>query len=755
MFDQSNLRLDISVPQASLRQMPRGYVSPQYWDAGVPAAMLNYNLNSYRSSSHGISQTSTYLGLNAGLNLGRWHFRQSSTLNVLAGQAGMPSRRHWQNIASYVQRDLPGLRAQLTVGDAYTNGELFDSVGLRGVQLASDDRMLPESLRGYAPTIRGVADSNARVSVSQNGVVIYQTTVTPGPFVISDLYPTGYGGDLAVSVTEADGRVRTFTVPYASLAQLLRPGVTRFGVSLGEVRDASLLQRPNIAQATVQHGLSNTVTGYAGAVGSEGYAAALLGGALNTHYGALALDITTARTRIPGLATMSGQSVRVSYSKILPQTDTSLTVAAYRYSTRGYLGLRDAMLARDQARRGLPVFAGAGGAINEVPGNTIPGVSAPIRPTDDGYRNGAGLDRQRGRFDLTLSQQLGTRGGSLYANVSTRTYWNRGGTDTQFQLGYNNNLGRVGYSLSASRVRDLLGRNENQYFASLTIPLGDRMHAPTFTASSARDGNGRSLNQAMLSGNAGVDNQFNYGATASHDNAGMGSAGSVNAGYRSPYGQLSASYGKGSGYAQSSLGMAGAVVAFPGGVIFGQSTGDTVAIVSAPDAAGTRVGNAAGVRVNHAGYALVPYLTPYNRNIIELDPRGLPLSVQLESTSSQVTPRAGAVVMVNFKTSSGRSAIVRVRLPDGQPAPFGAQVLDEQQQVLGVVGQAGRLLLRGVQQAGQLSVQWQNADGIATACGFPYQLAPRGKDKAADAYEQIDATCTPVAASAHIARSGT
>ena len=41
--------------------------------------------------------------------------------------------------------------------------------------------MLPDSLSGYAPTIRGVAQTNARVTVRQNGYIIYSTYVPPGP----------------------------------------------------------------------------------------------------------------------------------------------------------------------------------------------------------------------------------------------------------------------------------------------------------------------------------------------------------------------------------------------------------------------------------------------------------------------------------------------------------------------------------------------------------------------------------------------
>lgn len=54
--------------------------------------------------------------------------------------------------------------------------------------------MLPDSLRGYAPEVRGMAGSNARVSVWQGKQQIYQTTVPPGPFVIDNLSPVSYGG---------------------------------------------------------------------------------------------------------------------------------------------------------------------------------------------------------------------------------------------------------------------------------------------------------------------------------------------------------------------------------------------------------------------------------------------------------------------------------------------------------------------------------------------------------------------------------
>jgi outer membrane usher protein len=747
-FDMADLRLDTSVPQAFLGQMARGYVDPKYWDSGVNAGLLNYNFNAYRTTSQGLAQTSAYLGLNAGLNLGRWHLRNDSSLTWQSSLADARATRHWQNVATYAQRDLPSIRAQLTLGDSWTSGEVFDSIGLRGVQLSTDDRMLPQSLRGYAPTVRGVADSNARVTVRQNGMVIYQTTVAPGPFVINDLYATGYGGDLEVSVSEANGRVHTFSVPYASVPQLLRPGATRFSVAAGQLRDLSIEHEPDLLQATVQRGFTNLWTGYAGIAGSQGYATALLGSALNTRYGAFAMDVSTARTRIPGVDTFSGQSVRLSYSKILAQTGTSLTVAAYRYSTSGYLTLGDAARARDYARRGLPVFASAPSLPQTIHGAPVSDLLTPEQLAaltgDDSFEALArvGVDRQRNNFTLTLSQQLGARGGSFYVNGSARDYWNRSGTDTQFQLGYNNSLGRMTYNLSASRERDLFGRSENRYMASLTIPLGDGAHVPILTGALTRDSAGGMQEQASLNGTAGVDDRFSYGATVTHDNSGVsGTTGSVTGGYRGTHVQLNAGVGAGSGYSQSSLNVAGGIVAHPGGIIFGQSLGDTIAIVKAPDAAGARIGNAAGVRVGHDGYALVPYLTPYVLNTVTIDPTGLSLDVQLDNTSAQVAPRAGSVVMVNFKSESGRFVLIQARLVDGKTLPFGAEVEDEQGQVIGVVGQAGRIMVRVPGETGRVRVQWQD-DGATRTCSLPYRLKSRDEARRqAGTLEQIAATC--------------
>ncbi len=228
-FSFANQRLTLSIPQAAMNVQSRGYVDPSRWDDGVPAAFVDYYFSGaqIKNADEGESSRSNYLNLRSGLNLGAWRLRNISSMQY------DQQRRHWDTQSTWLQRDVRSLKSLLRIGDTYTTGDVFDSIQFRGVQLMSDDEMLPDSQRGFAPTIRGVAHSNAKVTVSQHGYVIYETFVSPGAFAISDLYPTSQSGDLEVKVTESNGAVRTFTQPYSAVPYMLREGRGKFSLSAG------------------------------------------------------------------------------------------------------------------------------------------------------------------------------------------------------------------------------------------------------------------------------------------------------------------------------------------------------------------------------------------------------------------------------------------------------------------------------------------------------------------------------------------
>lgn len=706
-FDNGEQRLDISVPQAAMRREMRGYVDPRYWDDGVPAALLQYNANFYSADSQGVSSKQAYLGLTAGANFGPWRFRHNGNLTYNAYNGS-----HYQSVQTSLQRSIAQLKSRFVIGDAFTDGTMFDSVGFRGVQIASDDRMYPESERGYAPTIRGIARSNAVVQVRQNGNIIYSANVATGPFEINDLYPTGFGGDLDVLVTEADGSVHTFKVPYASAVNALRPGITRFSITAGEYRNPLLSDKPPLFQATVQHGFTNLITAYGGATAARGYVAAVVGAALNTEAGAFGLDVTQANTDLPGQGTRRGQSTKLSYSKLISPTNTNIAVAAYRYSSSGYLSLQDAMQLRD------------------------PTGGGPDRLQSGGVR--------RGQFQVTLNQNLPEGYGSFYLAGSTANYWNRSGSDTQFQAGYTNSFGRVNYGVSVSRQFDITQRRwDNRFMVNISIPLSFGSHTAYSSTNLQRDSSGSTVIDQSLTGTLGVDNNVSYGVKVgrtSGDGAGATTNVGGNVAYLSPYATLSANASKGTGFSQYGGGISGGMVAYAGGVAFTPTMGETLAIVEAKDASGARLTAGSGLRVDPFGHALVSSLVPFSKNEIEIDPKGLPMSVELKSSAQHVAPTAGAVVRLKFETEGGgRAVILRARKSDGTPVPFGAQVFDASGQSVGTVAQAGRIVLRGVRaDTGTLQAKW--GDALPEGCTLSYVL-PVATGTNAQRWTDTEATC--------------
>lgn len=706
-FDTSVLRLDISIPQENLRRSARGYVDPRLWDPGVTAGRVEYTFNGFSREFRGLSapsglhsgdrwesDNSALLSLNMGFNIGAWQFRQDSSWRWLDGEG------EWQDIASYARRPLPGWQSELTLGEAHTDGQLFDSVGFRGARLASDDRMLPDSLRGYAPEVRGVAESNALVEIRQRGQLIYQDSVPPGPFVIDDLYPTGYGGDLEVTVTEADGRERRFTVPYASVVQMLRPGHRRYSLTVGEVREAQLESSPWLAQATYQQGVTNRLTGYAGATLSEGYGALLGGGALGTPIGAFSFDMTQAQTRFERGERRSGRSIRAGYSRLISETGTNITIAAYRYSNDGYLGLRDAVLSREYERQGVST------------GSVL---------------------RQRREFQLALNQSLPGTLGSIYLTGSWREFWGGSETVENYQLGYNSRLGPLSYGVSALWSQSDNGEDDTQYALNVSLPITSGAGAASLTGALGYSDGGYESSRLGVSGSLGEAGRLTYHTSLSHV-AGHVTTGELAGQYQGDRASLRAAYSHSRNHRQASIGASGTLVAHAGGLTMTSQRGDTLVLVEAPEATGAGVAGSR-MRIDRSGYGVMAYAAPYRLNSVTLDPAGMPEHVEFKSSQQQVAPYAGAIAHLRFETITGRALLITARRPGGEPLTFGASVYDDAGQPVAIVGQGGRIYLRTERDSGVLRV------GDGEECWLSYDFDPMVG--AGLSYTYLEASCDP------------
>ena len=454
-FDVGQQRLYLTVPQAFMGSHARGYIPPELWDNGITAGLINYNFtgNNVHNTTGGNSRYA-YLNLQSGLNFGPWRLRDNSTWSYSSGGSASSNENRWQHVNSWLERDIISLRSRLTLGDSYTNGDVFDGINFRGAQLASDDNMLPDSQKGFAPVIHGIARGTAQVSVKQNGYEIYQSTVPPGPFTIDDLYAAGNGGDLQVTIKEADGTRQVFSVPWSTVPVLQREGHTRFALTAGEYRSGNNQQEtPDFFQSTAMHGLPAGWTLYGGTQLADRYRAFNLGVGKNMGYfGALSLDITQANATLPDDSEHQGQSVRFLYNKSLDETGTNLQLVGYRYSTRGYYNFADTTYRR---MSGYSV-------------ETQDGV-IQVKPKFTDYYNLA--YSKRGKVQLSVTQQLG-RTATLYLSGSHQTYWGTDDADEQLQAGLNAAVDDINWSLSYSLTKNAWQQGRDQMLAvNVNIPF--------------------------------------------------------------------------------------------------------------------------------------------------------------------------------------------------------------------------------------------------------------------------------------------
>lgn len=695
-YDVPRLRLLVSVPQSAMERGRRGYVDPALWDDGVPAAFINYQLSSSRNSNQGETTLSNNIGLRNGINLGGWRLRNESNFN---SSTGRPST--FKSNRSYLQHDVTALKGQFSAGDIFSDADLFDSVRYRGLKLASDDGMRADSERGYAPIIRGVAQSSATVKIRQNNYILYTANVPPGPFEISDIYPSGSNGDLEVTIIEADGRRRVTVQAFSSLPIMVRQGRLKYSVSAGQYNSNSDDQKsPQFVSSTLAYGISSNLSGIIGAQATENFQAMSIGAGRNTAIGAVSLDVTHSVSRTFGQA-VTGNSVRALYAKTFTGTDTSFTLAAYRYSTEGYRTLSD--------------------HVEEL--------------SHEGEKR---TGNSKTRTDLTINQSLGLNQqyGSIYVNASDQRYWGRGGSQS-LSAGYSNYWGEVSYNLGATYTKDVgnygPANNDTLVNLSLSFPLGSKPRAPrAFVSASTQKAS--NTTQVGINGYLSEDSDTYYSVQGGNSSTG-GSTGSANLSTRTSMMDISAGYSQGRGYNSQNLNLAGSVVGHAGGINLGQTVGETFALAQVEGVKGAKIGSFSGAKTGSNGFAVVPNAQPYRVNWISLDTRDLGTDIEIDNATQQVVPRRGAVVLARYASKTGRRVQFALFDAQHQPIPFGAALEDSAGKQIAIADPGGKALALVEADTGTLVISWQGQ-----RCEAAYALPQR--DKALN-YERMELSCRP------------
>jgi outer membrane usher protein len=292
-----------------------------------------------------------------------------------------------------------------------------------------------------------------------------------------------------------------------------------------------------------------------------------------------------------------------------------------------------------------------------------------------------------------------------------------------------------------SRLRPNSQTQQNSIFLGVTIPLGDQTRH-TLNATTNLSGTGGNYNvQTSIFGTALADNSLSYGAHVSYNQAGGQTDGGVNVQSQLRDVDVQAAASQSGGYRQYSAGVAGSVVAHPGGVTLGHTLGESFAIVEAPGAQGAKVLNASNTYVDHFGYAVVPYLSAFRMNEVMLSPEGLDPDIELRQTSQTVAPYTGAGVFLKFATQYGRGVLLDLKQPSGEPIPAGADVYGENNDQIGVFGQGSRAFVRSAHDAGKWTIRW--GERSTEQCTYAYALPKQDRSSAATtrAMTYVTGTC--------------
>jgi outer membrane usher protein len=668
-FDPADLRLEITIAQAFLSRPNRQSVPPEMLSRGENAGFINYNLNNYNTKEI----SSNFLGLQSGVNVAGWQLRYSSYVSQSITSTSKTSQ--FVSGSAYVKRPLLDLKSNLVLGNISTNSPIIGSTPIRGARITSEEGMLPDEERSYRPIIKGVARTNARVRVTQNNVVLFEQTVPPGPFLFEEINPISSVGNLQVVIAEADGSQQTFVVPYSQAAGKLNPGSVRYSVATGVYRNFTTTQNTAVLQAYVRYGLNEFWSpGVEILLGSQ-YRNVGLQANFNSKLGSL------------------------SFNSLFSNLSTDKNPSGFAQNI-------------NYATPNLGAFSGNAGLGMQSEFYKTPSAGLNLDPnalfTNDAFKYNAFAG---------LSMNLSSLGG-VSLSVSQQRNWKDQGSQ-QVRLGFGTTIQRVNLGVSLDKTTFTDGTaSTNSLSVSAAVPLDflGPLNGNLRAGYLQRDSGDPSQTITYSGSNDATQTNYNLSETKS----GKTSTSSAAASWGHPYGGLGVSLSSTSqGGQQYGLSAFGSMVLHEGGVLLAPNVGETFGIVEVPKGEGASLVGSNAL-VNSRGYGVVPNLSPYFMNDVQISLEGASSELEVENPVQRVAPVEGSIVRLKFNSTSGRPLLIVLQTSNGKPVPIGASIIDPQGNELATVGQGSRVLLRVKKAKDRLNVVW--GDKPNESCFIEYAL---------------------------------
>lgn len=638
----------------------------------LPSLLLNYDLN-YSTSILRNAPMVKDLGLLAEIGASNsWGVLTSSHAGRnLTNDAASGTPHSWIRLETTFTKDFPDENRTFRLGDTGTRAGMWGrDVYFGGIQYGSNFALTPGYVSQPIPALIGMSTAPSTVEMYINDVLRQISSVPTGPFAIDNSPLLTGNGDVRMVVRDILGRETVIEQSFFTSTQLLAAGLDDWSIEAGSVRRdigvASNHYGPGFASGTWRHGYSNTLT-------LEGRAE----------------------------ATSQLQTIGLGAASALPRQmlgKASLAISRGQ-SQNGGLWL----LGLEHQRLHSSVSFQAQGASFNFHQLGQAATTAPVKLQVAG--NWTYSTQGAGSFGIglaTLSLYDDTRVSTVSGNYSTR-------------IGERNNL-----NFTASRA--IAGASGTSAGIFFVMPLDNSR----IVSASANSHGGQQDFYVSASQNPNPENNLGWRTLAGRQQEQTHAEGGLY--YMGRYGRLSSEVSSSPDQTALRLGANGGLVLADKNLFATQRVDQSFAVaeVAGYDNIGIGLGSNVLTHTNASGAALIPLLMPYQNNAVRLDPSELPVSAEIDTIEQNAVPAWRSAVKVVFPVRSGRGALLKIMLDDGEVAPAGAIVRIEGDQEEFYVARHGEAFVTGLQPVSHVLMNWNDQQ-----CKFDVTLPPEAPDEIA------------------------
>lgn len=546
--------------------------------------------------------------------------------------------------------DRPTERASWRLGDAISRpGSILGRpVRFGGVQYSTNFQTQPGLVLTPMTTLDGQAALPSTVDLYVNNVLQNSRQIPPGPFSVSAAPIVAGDGEVSLRVRDIAGREEVISQRFYASTALLSPGLSDFSLEAGFLRRNFGRESQDygdfFASASYRLGVTPTLT-------VEGNVQAQQGG--------------------PGLA--SGGLARA-----FPGIGTATLAFAHSQSNEG-----------------------------------------------DGFQGLIGLERRSGRHSFAFRSQMSSenfRQIGLDAPQTVRrmdtAFWSyRMDGIGSFSLSYiSQQIGNFRpidiYSASYSTARHAWGTfvvsatqsrsetSQSSVYFLWVLPLEREVSASLMhlQGQNQREQTIFQMNKSLPPGE-GIGYRLQTAVNASQQAAVFA---------QNRYGQGRLEAASFDGQTSARVGVSGAVARLDDQWYLTRRIGSSYGLVRMPGLNNVRVyvDNQLATRTNREGYAFLPRLHPYQRNLVSVEQMDLPMDTTIDSLTVHPVPGWRSGVVIDFPVRQQAAATLNLFLADGSPVPAGALIRLNNSETSFAVGREGLTFLSGLEKENQLDVEW-------------------------------------------------